>query len=65
MTDLIYSLPGEHFEILHDSIDVLLDEGREPARDFSRARTAGMKIRSIEAHLLTAETKTIRALAMP
>lgn len=55
---------GAHFQILHDSIDVLLDEGRDAARTFSHASAAQPGVLTIESHLMTAETKTIRMLAI-
>jgi hypothetical protein len=57
----VFSRPEEHYELLHGCIDVLLASGREPARHFSLARANGADIRSIEAHLKTAEAKTIRS----
>ncbi len=53
------SQPGELYEVLHDSVDVLLESGRDSARSFSQSRAVGPMIRSIEAHLKTAEAKTI------
>lgn len=54
---------ADHYEVLHILIDEVLARGVGSARDLARLLAVGPYIRTIEAHVATAELKTAGALS--